>query len=85
MGSWCESKICSWRLVGNADGEGRPDLIGVSAAAPILMDIFGILPSQDWFTPPYDDLIQLAPRAGNLDFAQVNIANQILPGYVKMQ
>lgn len=45
--------------VGNADGEGRPELIGVSAAAPILMDIFGILPSNDWFTVPYDDLMQL--------------------------
>jgi penicillin-binding protein 1C len=45
--------------VGNADGEGRPELIGVSAAAPILMDIFGILPSNDWFSAPYDDLIQL--------------------------
>lgn len=45
--------------VGNADGEGRPELIGVSAAAPILMDIFGVLPSNDWFTMPYDDLIQL--------------------------
>jgi penicillin-binding protein 1C len=45
--------------VGNADGEGRPDLIGVSAAAPILMDIFGVLPSNDWFSTPYDDLMQL--------------------------
>lgn len=45
--------------VGNADGEGRPELIGVSAAAPILMDIFGVLPSNDWFNPPYDDLMQL--------------------------
>jgi penicillin-binding protein 1C len=45
--------------VGNADGEGRPDLIGVSAAAPILMDIFGTLPSNDWFSAPYDDLMQL--------------------------
>jgi penicillin-binding protein 1C len=45
--------------VGNADGEGRPDLIGVSAAAPILMDVFGVLPSNDWFSVPYDDLMQL--------------------------
>lgn len=45
--------------VGNADGEGRPELIGVSAAAPILMDIFGVLPSNNWFTVPYDDLMQL--------------------------
>lgn len=45
--------------VGNADGEGRPDLIGVSAAAPILMDVFGVLSSNNWFTTPYDDLIQL--------------------------
>ncbi|MEY4903452.1 MAG: hypothetical protein RLZZ292_1267 [Bacteroidota bacterium] len=42
--------------VGNADGEGRPDLIGVQAAAPVLFDIFNILPSNDWFSAPYDEM-----------------------------
>ncbi len=39
---------------GNADGEGRPGLTGISAAAPLLFDIFRLLqPSDDgWFTQP---------------------------------
>jgi len=41
--------------VGNADGEGRPDLIGVKKAAPLLFDIFKLLPHTDWFEKPYDD------------------------------
>ncbi|MBL1280838.1 MAG: penicillin-binding protein 1C [Fluviicola sp.] len=36
--------------VGNADGEGRPGLIGVQAAAPIMFDIFSFLPEKkEWF------------------------------------
>ncbi len=42
---------------GNADGEGRPDLIGIKAAAPILFDIFDILPdSPEWFKKPLADM-----------------------------
>ncbi len=45
---------------GNADGEGRPGLVGVRAAAPVLFDLFSRLPAeQHWFDPPYDDLRQL--------------------------
>ena len=46
--------------VGNASGEGRPDLTGVSAAAPILFDIFGLLPTSPWFDRPFDDLAKVA-------------------------
>lgn len=45
--------------VGNADGEGRPKIVGVEAAAPILFDVFDLLPSGNWFETPYNDLIQL--------------------------
>ncbi len=45
--------------VGNADGEGRPGLIGVETAAPILFDIFRMLPKSDWFDIPYDDMTQV--------------------------
>lgn len=38
--------------VGNTDGEGRPGLIGVQTAAPILFDIFRLLPSGKWFEKP---------------------------------
>ncbi|MES2763100.1 MAG: penicillin-binding protein 1C [Bacteroidota bacterium] len=45
--------------VGNADGEGRPGLTGISAAAPILFEIFGSLPKSDWFKMPVTDLKQV--------------------------
>ena len=35
--------------VGNAKGEGRPTLTGVTSAAPILFDVFNLLPRQRWF------------------------------------
>ena len=44
--------------VGNADGEGRPGLVGVRAAAPILFELFDQLPSTGWFEPPLDDMVQ---------------------------
>ena len=45
--------------VGNADGEGRPNLVGVKKAGPILFDIFKQLPRSDWFDAPYDDMVQI--------------------------
>lgn len=42
--------------VGNATGEGRPTLTGVTSAAPILFDVFNLLPRQRWFGIPYEDL-----------------------------
>ena len=44
--------------VGNADGEGRPGLTGVQAAAPILFDVLDVLPQSDWFAMPFDELIE---------------------------
>lgn len=46
--------------VGNADGEGRPGLTGVTAAAPILFDIFRYLPTNAWFETPHDELTEIA-------------------------
>ncbi|MFZ2899317.1 MAG: penicillin-binding protein 1C [Saprospiraceae bacterium] len=46
---------------GNADGEGRPGLIGIKAAAPVLFDIFELLPgSGRWFEQPYDEMKRVA-------------------------
>ncbi len=42
--------------VGNASGEGRPSLTGVGSAAPVLFDVFNLLPRKKWFATPYDDL-----------------------------
>ncbi|MEM7484465.1 MAG: penicillin-binding protein 1C [Bacteroidota bacterium] len=44
---------------GNADGEGRPGLTGITAAAPILFDILDVLPNSGWFQQPFDDLVEL--------------------------
>jgi penicillin-binding protein 1C len=45
--------------VGNADGEGRPGLTGISAAAPILFEAFNLLGESTWYTPPHDELYPL--------------------------
>lgn len=46
--------VCVW--VGNADGEGRPGLTGIDAAAPVLFDIFRQLPAGKWFATPKNKL-----------------------------
>jgi len=45
--------------VGNADGEGRPGLTGVNVAAPLMFDVFALLPSSAWFETPYDEMIEI--------------------------
>lgn len=45
--------------VGNADGEGRPNVTGVSSAAPILFDVFDLFPKSDWFSKPLDEYIDI--------------------------
>jgi penicillin-binding protein 1C len=42
--------------VGNADGEGRPGLTGTETAAPILFDLFSLLPGNSWFQPPISEM-----------------------------
>jgi len=45
--------------VGNADGEGRPGLTGVNVAAPLMFDVFALLPSSSWFETPYDEMSEI--------------------------
>ncbi len=45
--------------VGNADGEGRPGLTGVTAAAPLLFDIVQLMPATDWFDMPRSDMAKV--------------------------
>lgn len=43
--------------IGNADGEGRPGLTGVNAAAPLLFNLFKSLPkSKTWFKQPLKEM-----------------------------
>ncbi len=45
--------------VGNADGEGRPGIVGLKAAAPILFNVFDVLPdAENWFQEPLNDMIE---------------------------
>lgn len=52
--------------VGNADGEGRPGLVGVEAAAPILFDVFDVLPNSEWFSKPFDEMqkVDICKKSG---------------------
>jgi penicillin-binding protein 1C len=54
--------------VGNADGEGRPGLTGIQAAAPVLFDVLDVLPKSDWFAVPYDELVEadVCQKSGHL-------------------
>lgn len=53
--------------VGNADGEGRPGLVGVQTAAPILFDVFDLLPNSDWFSKPFDEMqeVRICSKSGH--------------------
>lgn len=46
--------------VGNADGEGRPGLVGIQAAAPVLFDVFDKLDQATWYKKPYEDMTKIA-------------------------
>jgi penicillin-binding protein 1C len=45
--------------VGNASGEGRPGITGIEAAAPLLFDVFNLLPSSTVWSTPYDALVKV--------------------------
>jgi penicillin-binding protein 1C len=55
--------------VGNADGNGRPNLVGVNAAAPLMFSVFENLPkSGRWFEKPYSDMktVEVCAKSGFL-------------------
>jgi penicillin-binding protein 1C len=54
VGSTSRYTVGVW--VGNATGEGRPDLTGVGSAAPILFAVFNRLGPSPWFRKPEADL-----------------------------
>jgi penicillin-binding protein 1C len=46
--------------VGNTDGEGRPGLTGINTAAPVLFEIFRLLPAaRDWFEKPVGEMVKI--------------------------
>jgi penicillin-binding protein 1C len=44
--------------VGNASGEGKPNLTGARTAGPVMFDIFDLLPSSPWFNQPSGELVE---------------------------
>lgn len=58
IGTTPEYVVAVW--AGNATGEGRPGLVGVQAAAPVMFDIFNKLPNTTWFNKPVDEMIEVA-------------------------
>jgi len=52
--------------VGNADGEGRPGLIGAMYAAPVMFSLFNHLPATGWFDEPQREMteIEICPQSG---------------------
>lgn len=45
--------------VGNADGEGRPGLVGTRAAAPILFEVASLLHTSQRFYEPAEELVSI--------------------------
>ena len=60
---WCfgitpQYVVAVW--VGNGDGEGRPGLVGIHTAAPVMFDIFSLLKPGAWFSQPFDEMEKVA-------------------------
>jgi penicillin-binding protein 1C len=51
---------------GNATGEGRPGLTGITAAAPLMFDLVNLMGSGIWFKTPYEELttINVCTKSG---------------------
>lgn len=62
--------------IGNADGNGRPELVGVNAAAPLMFSVFENLPaSAVWFDKPIFNMkvVQVCKKSGYI--ASLNCPN----------
>lgn len=69
--------------VGNATGEGKPELIGARTAAPVMFDIFNMLPASPWFEKPYQEFVdaEICALSGHLKgrFCEETTSQTILP------
>ncbi len=65
IGTTPEYTVSVW--TGNSDGEGRPGLTGLNTSAPVLFEVFNLLPPTSWFQTPYDDLTEatVCSRSGH--------------------
>jgi penicillin-binding protein 1C len=53
------SRYCVVVWVGNTTGEGRPGLTGINTAAPVMFDIFRLLPAAASLAPPTSGFVYL--------------------------
>jgi len=58
IGTTPSEVIAVW--AGNADGEGRPGLTGITASAPVLFDILRTRPYTDWFRQPKEEMTMVS-------------------------
>ncbi len=69
--------------VGNASGEGKPNLTGARTAGPVMFDIFEMLPSSEWFQPPSGIFIEaeICKQSGHIKnrFCEDTDTTLILP------
>jgi penicillin-binding protein 1C len=54
--------------VGNATGEGKPELVGARTAGPVMFDIFNLLSSSPWFEIPHPEFVEaeVCKQSGHL-------------------
>lgn len=67
VGCTSDYVVAVW--VGNADGEGRPDMTGTFTASPLLFRVFNLLPtSKSWFQMPQTNMekVDLCASSGYL-------------------
>ena len=82
---------------GNASGEGRPGLTGVGNAAPVLFDLFSLLPESGWFEKPVDELepmpicrtsghraSALCPEVDTLDMPRSGALTPLCPYHIRV-
>ena len=65
---------------GNANGEGKPELVGARTAGPVMFDIFNILPSSYWFTCPESEFVEtmVCRQSGHLKGRYCDEADTVL-------
>ena len=66
--------------VGNANGEGKPELVGARTAGPVMFDIFNMLPSSAWFTCPEGEFVEapVCRQSGHLKGRYCDEADTVL-------
>jgi penicillin-binding protein 1C len=55
IGTTVEYTVGVW--IGNAEGQGSPSLTSITTSAPVMFDLFSILPVTHWPNAPYEDLV----------------------------